>query len=144
VDVDAVEQVIQISGIQDLVDSFPDGVQTQLEGEGGIRLSGGQRQKIGLARALYKNPRLLVLDEPTSNLDDRGEQQLLNILLGMKKNRAFTCIMVSHKPELLHSMDKVLVLQDGRVAMFGPKDAVFEKLAGQQPSPQPLAKQVSM
>ncbi len=144
VDMDDVEQAIQVSGIQSLVASFPDGVQTQLESEGGVQLSGGQRQKIGLARALYKNPKLLVLDEPTSNLDDQGEQQLLKTLLDMKQDRTCTCIMVSHKPQLLHSMDKVLVLRDGLVAMFGPKDAVFEKLAGQQPSPNLQPKQVAL
>ncbi|MBC2704939.1 type I secretion system permease/ATPase [Desulfobacula sp.] len=130
VDVDAVDQVIQICGIKELVDSFPQGVQTQLEGEKGLRLSGGQKQKIGLARAVYKTPKLLVLDEPASNLDEQGEQQLLRTLLDMKANSACTCIMVTHKPSLLQSMDKILVLQNGSIAMFGPKDEVFAKFKG--------------
>ena len=87
---------------------------------------------VGLARALYGKPRLLVLDEPTSNLDEQGEQLLVNLLAGMKESRNCTCIMVSHKPQLLHAMDKMLVMNTGQVAMFGPKDAVFEKLAGKQ------------
>ena len=132
VDMDRVEQAVQACGIQGLVDSFPQGFLTQLEGDEGVRLSGGQKQMVGLARALYGKPRLLVLDEPTSNLDEQGEQLLVNLLAGMKESRNCTCIMVSHKPQLLHAMDKMLVMNTGQVAMFGPKDAVFEKLAGKQ------------
>jgi len=144
VDMEAVEQVIQVSGIQNLVDSLHEGVDTLLEGEKGIQLSGGQKQKIGLARALYNHPRFLILDEPTSNLDDEGEQLLLKILGQMKQDRCCTCIMVSHKPQLLHSMDKILVLRDGLVAMFGPKDAVFQKMSGQQSSVGVQPKQVAL
>jgi len=122
------EAAIEISGIKDMVDSFPKGVHTLLEGEKGLTLSGGQKQKIGLARAVYGNPRFLVLDEPTSNLDEMGEQQLLRTLLEMKQKGSCTCIMVTHKLVLLRSMDKMLVLQDGQVALFGEKDAVFAKL----------------
>jgi PrtD family type I secretion system ABC transporter len=127
VDMAAVEQAIALCGIEDMVENFPQGLQTQLEGTTGLKLSGGQKQKIGLARAVYQQPRVLVLDEPTSNLDEQGEQHLLNTLLKMKQTSC-TCIMVTHKPTLLQSMDKVLVLQNGRVALFGPKDAVFAKL----------------
>lgn len=132
VDMDMLEQVVQTCGIQGLVDSFPQGLSTPLEGDKGVRLSGGQKQMIGLARALYGTPRLLVLDEPTSNLDEQGEQLLVNILLNIKARRICTCIMVSHKPQLLQAMDKMLVMKDGQVAMFGPKDAVFERLSGKQ------------
>ena len=130
VDMDSVDQALEICGIKDMVDSFPQGAQTQLEGEKGIRLSGGQKQKIGLARAVYKHPKLLVLDEPTSNLDEQGEQQLLRTLLDIKQNYSCTCVMVTHKPPLLQSMDKILVLQNGSVAMFGPKEEVFAKFKG--------------
>ena len=130
VGLEQVDQAIEICGIKDMVESFPHGVHTQLEGEKGLRLSGGQKQKIGLARAVYRNPRFLVLDEPTSNLDEQGEKQLLSVLLSLKKNHDCTCIMVTHKPSLLHSMDKMLVLRDGQVAMFGPKDEVFAKFTG--------------
>lgn len=140
VDMSSVEQAVQISGIQTMVEDFPQGLETQLDGAEGIRLSGGQKQKIGLARAVYKTPKFLVLDEPTSNLDEAGEQQLLNALMALKQIHGCTCIMVTHKPQLLNSMDKVLVLQEGLVAMFGPKDAVFAKLAGQQQSAQAPSK----
>jgi ABC-type protease/lipase transport system fused ATPase/permease subunit len=131
-DMEHVEQAIEICGIKDMVESFPQGAQTQLEGEKGLKLSGGQKQKIGLARAVYKNPKFLILDEPTSNLDEQGEQLLLTALSSMKKHHDCTCIMVTHKPSLLHSMDKILVLRDGQVAMFGPKDEVFAKFTGAQ------------
>jgi len=130
VDREGIEQALLLSGTGDMVASFPEGLETQLEGEKGLRLSGGQKQKIGLARAIYKNPKFLVLDEPTSNLDDQGEIQLLNTLYNMKKNQATTCIMVTHKPSLLQSMDKIMVLVNGSITIFGPRDEVFAKLAG--------------
>ncbi|MFO7883887.1 MAG: type I secretion system permease/ATPase [Desulfobacteraceae bacterium] len=128
----ALERAIALSGCRDLVDSLPDGLNTLLEGDNGLRLSGGQRQKIGLARALYNNPRLLVLDEPTSNLDEAGEQQLVQTLEKLGQNRTCTCVMVTHKPSLLQSMDSILVMQNGAVAMLGPKNEVFAKLAGEK------------
>ena len=130
VDMDHIEQVITLCGMEEMVEHFPQGLETQLEGPHGLKLSGGQKQRIGLARAVYKKPSFLVLDEPTSNLDEQGEQQLLITLLKLKDTQACTCIMVTHKPALLQSMDKVLVLQNGQVALFGPKDEVFTKLAG--------------
>lgn len=132
VDMEHINKAIELCGIEDMVEHLPEGLDTQLEGIEGIQLSGGQKQKIGLARALYKSPRFLVLDEPTSNLDEQGEQLLLGALTKMKQTQSCTCIMVTHKPALLQSMDKILVLREGRVAMFGPKSAVFAELAGQQ------------
>ncbi len=132
VDMDQVDKAVELAGIKEMMDNFPDGLDTQLEGENGIRLSGGQRQKIGLARALYNDPVLLVLDEPTSNLDEAGENQLLSTLNGLKTSAACTCIMVTHKPSLLQSMDKIMVMENGKIALFGPKDDVFAKLAGGQ------------
>ena len=127
---DHIEKAVEITGIKKMVESFPKGLETQLEGEKGIKLSGGQKQKIGLARALYKNPRLLILDEPTSNLDEDGETQLLTTLMDIKQSRACTCIMVTHKPSLLQSMDRIMVLRDGIIAILGTKDEVFAKLTG--------------
>ena len=123
-----VEMAAKLCGLHDMVESLPQGYETSLEGDAGRQLSGGQKQRLCMARAIYGNPRLLVLDEPTSNLDKQGEQDLLNTLLKIKKENGCTCIMVTHKPELLESMDKVLLLKDGQVAIFGPKDAVFAKL----------------
>jgi len=127
-----VTEAVDLCGIGEMVAQFPEGLETQLEGEKGLKLSGGQKQKIGLARALYGRPRLLVLDEPTSNLDEQGEEQLVHTLLALKQTLACTCIMVTHKLSLLQSMDKVLMLENGRVALFGPTEAVLTELAKQQ------------
>lgn len=132
VDREKIIKAMTLCGLDEMVQGFPHGLETQLEGEKGIKLSGGQKQKIGLARALYGQPRLLVLDEPTSNLDAQGEQQLLRVLQQLRQAQACTCIMVTHKISLLQSMDKVLMLENGRIALFGPKDAVFAELAKHQ------------
>lgn len=128
VDMEKVKVAAKFCGLHDMVEIFSQGYETILEGDKGIQLSGGQKQRLGLARAIYGNPKLLILDEPTSNLDKQGKQELLNTLLRIKKDNACTSIMVTHKPELLQSMDKVLLLKDGQVAIFGPKDEVFAKI----------------
>ncbi|MBN1932747.1 MAG: type I secretion system permease/ATPase [Desulfobacterales bacterium] len=136
IDSKKVEKAAKICGLHTVVETLPDGYQTLLNSRDGIQLSGGQKQRLGLARAIYGDPCLLVLDEPTSNLDEQGEQELLNTLRAIKETKECTCIMVTHKPELLQSMDKILVLQNGIISLFGPKDQVFAKLAGaQQPKP---------
>ncbi len=132
VDENLLNQALGISGCKEMVDKLPKGVKTILEREDGIKLSGGQCQKLGLARALYGNPKLLVLDEPTSNLDEAGEHQLVKALQILKESRACTCVMVTHKPSLLQPMDKVLVLKNGMAAFYGPRDQVFSDLTGRQ------------
>lgn len=130
VDETALEKAVILSGAQQFINALPDGLDTMVEGESGIRLSGGQKQKIGLARALYGDPVLLVLDEPTSNMDQLGEQQLMAALNRLKQAHKCTCIMVTHKPALLQSMDTILVVKAGQAAMFGPKEQIFAKLSG--------------
>ncbi|MEA1969306.1 MAG: type I secretion system permease/ATPase [Thermodesulfobacteriota bacterium] len=131
VDVEKVEEAARISGLHEMVEALPDGYETLLDVSGGVQLSGGQKQRLGFARAIYGEPGLLVLDEPTSNLDEQGEQEFIKAL-SIIKGKGCTCIMVTHKPDLLQSMNKILVLQDGKVALFGPKEQVFAKLAGAQ------------
>lgn len=128
VDMEKVKVTAKLCALHDMIESFPHGYETIIEGDAGVQLSGGQKQRLGLARAIYGNPKLLILDEPTSNLDQQGEQELLNTLLKIKKNKACTCIMVTHKPELLQFMDKILLLKDGQVAIFGSRDEVFAKI----------------
>lgn len=136
VDDDKVKKASQLSGIGPIIQELPEGYETQLEGQGGITLSGGQKQRLGLARALYNDPKVLVLDEPNSNLDEAGEQDLIEALKTVKSRYKSTCIMVTHKPSLLNYMDKLLVLKNGQVSMFGPKNQVFNKLM-QQPKTSP-------
>lgn len=136
-DMDKVEKAGKLCGLEPLVETLPNGYHTLLDTQDGIQLSGGQKQRLGLARAIYGDPCLLVLDEPTSNLDEQGEQDLLKTLSIIKQTKSCTCIMVTHKPGLLQSMDKILVLQDGRNVLFGPRDQVFAKLSGAQQQPAP-------
>jgi PrtD family type I secretion system ABC transporter len=126
----ALSAALDLSRTRALVDSLPRGLDTRLGGPEGVRLSGGQKQKIGLARALYRRPALLVLDEPTASLDAHSEKQLMETLADLKAGGGCTCVMVTHKKALLQSMDRLLVLQNGQVALFGPKDEVVARLAG--------------
>jgi len=105
---------------------LPKGYDTDV-GSYGAALSGGIRQRIALARALYGNPTLVVLDEPNSNLDDEGIAALIKTLLTLKEQKR-TVIVVTHHRNLLALVDKILLLQQGKVAMFGPAGQVIEKL----------------
>jgi len=139
VDDEQVAKALQFCGIEAMVQDFPQGLETLLEGEKGLKLSGGQKQKIGLARAVYGSPKLLVLDEPTSNIDAQGGELLLEALMKLKQTRACTCIIVTHAMPLLQSMDKVLMLRDGQVVLFGPKDVVLAELAKLQAAEKAIA-----
>ena len=126
VDSDRVIAASRLAGVHELILGFPKGYDTRI-GEGGVVLSGGQRQRIGLARALYGRPKLVVLDEPNSNLDEEGERALIASWPHLKA-QGTTLIVVSHKAGLLSGMDKILMLKQGQLAMFGPREAVFKKI----------------
>lgn len=116
------------AGAHDTILRFPKGYDTDI-GEAGQSLSGGQRQRVGLARALYGNPKLVILDEPNSNLDEAGEQALVGALKNLK-DMGVTTIMITHKPSLLYTVDKILVLKNGEQARFGYRDEVFGQMMG--------------
>ena len=126
VDSEAVIRAARSSGVHDMILRFPQGYDTRLAADGSP-LSGGQKQRIALARALYGEPNLVVLDEPNANLDDVGEKALVDALAALKA-RGATVILISHRPNVLCAVDKVLMLRDGAVHMLGSRDEVFAAL----------------
>ncbi|MGX1743778.1 type I secretion system permease/ATPase [Bosea sp. NPDC055353] len=116
-------EAAKASGVHELIQRLPEGYQTQI-GERGTALSAGQRQRIALARALYGNPFLVVLDEPNSNLDAEGEQALTDAIFQVRR-RGGVVVVIAHRPSALTAVDQVLVMADGRVQAFGPKDEVL-------------------
>lgn len=126
VDSDAVIVAAKRAGVHDMILRFAQGYDTTLDIDGNP-LSGGQRQRIGLARALYGEPSIIVLDEPNANLDDAGEKALIEVLEDLK-SRGCTTVLISHRPSILGTVDKVLMLREGSTQLFGPRDEVFAAL----------------
>ncbi|RYE78598.1 MAG: ATP-binding cassette domain-containing protein, partial [Oxalobacteraceae bacterium] len=126
---DAVVAAAIRANAHELILGLPKGYDTPV-GEQGARLSPGQRQRIALARALYGNPRLVILDEPNSNLDGLGEIALAQALAGLK-SEGITSIVVTHRPALIAHVDKILVLEAGRVKQFGPSAEVMKAMQRQ-------------
>jgi ATP-binding cassette subfamily C exporter for protease/lipase len=127
-DLDA-EQVVQAAkraGVHEMILHLPKGYDTLL-GDGGGGLSGGQRQRLGLARAMYGDPSLIVLDEPNSNLDDVGEQALVQAINDLRQ-RGKTIILITHRTSIISITTRLLLLRDGAVEMFGPSNLVLNKL----------------
>jgi len=129
---DRVIAAAKAAGVHDLIVQLSGGYDLQI-GEEGLHLSAGQRQRIALARALYRDPFLVVLDEPNSNLDPDGEAALARAVAGVKA-RGGIVLLVAHRREILGVVDLLLVMRGGTAQAFGPRDEVLAKLA---PPPQP-------
>ncbi|MGI4718338.1 MAG: type I secretion system permease/ATPase [Janthinobacterium lividum] len=127
-DVDSEKVVLAAkrAGVHDMILHMPNGYDTKL-GDGGAGLSGGQKQRIGLARAMYGDPSVIVLDEPNSNLDDVGEQALVQAVLDLRQ-RGKTIVLITHRTTVLGVTNKLLLMRDGGVQAFGPTKDVLAAL----------------
>lgn len=132
------KEVIEASraaGVHEMIVKLPEGYRTQI-GSQGAALSAGQRQRIGLARALYGDPFLVIMDEPNSNLDGEGEMALTDAIKGICA-RGGIAIVVAHRPSALVAVEYLAVVQNGRIAAFGPKNEIMKPAS--QPATQPAA-----
>ena len=139
-----VVQAAQLAGAHEMILALPKGYETEI-GDSGHWLSGGQSQRIGIARALYCDPRLVVLDEPNSSLDGAGEAALSETLTALKQ-RGVTVVIIAHRPSVLVKMDMMLVLNPaGGVASFGPTADIMKQYTQRAPDeaapPKPVAGQ---
>ena len=137
-DDEAIVAAAQAAGVHDLIVKLPNGYETQV-GNAGMDLSAGQRQRIALARALYRDPFLVVLDEPNSNLDTEGDKALIEAIAKVRE-RGGIVIVVAHRTSVLSALDLMLVMENGMAKAFGPREAVLKGQAARvsarsQPAP---------
>jgi ATP-binding cassette subfamily C protein len=125
-DADAIVAAAKAAGVHNLIVNLPNGYETEV-GEQGASLSAGQAQRIALARALYRDPFLVVLDEPNSNLDADGDEALARAILGVRQ-RGGIVVVIAHRPSAIAGVDQVLVMNQGRVQALGPKDEILSKV----------------
>ena len=137
VDVDKVAAAASLVGLDQWVTELPNGYDSPI-GEDGAFLSGGQRQRVAMARAIYGNPRFVVLDEPNSSLDEAGEAALLRALHHLK-SQGVTVIIITHRTHVLAAVDRLLILRDGAVQAYGPRDEVLAALNKAREAPQPTS-----
>ena len=129
----AVLAAAQAANVHDMILRLPNGYETRI-GPDGDALSSGQRQRIGLARAFFGNPFLIVLDEPSANLDTEGEDALTHAIRGVR-NRGGMIIVVTHRPSAIAALDFVAMMTEGKMQYFGPKDEVLRRALRPAPDP---------
>src|SRR5271154_1136534 len=139
-DPNAIIAAAQAAGVHDLIINLADGYETNV-GEQGSALSAGQAQRVALARALYRDPFLVVLDEPNSNLDAEGDEALTRAILGVRA-RGGIAVVVAHRPSAIAGVDYILVMAKGRQQQFGPKEEILTRVT-QQPNTAPRALKVA-
>ena len=130
---EAIFDAAELADVHGMISNFAQGYETQI-GMDGSPLSGGQKQRIGLARAFFGDPRLVVLDEPNSNLDSAGETALAKAL-NTAKQRAITVVAITQRPALLRSVDKIMVIKSGTVQAMGHCQEILPMISGQTDSP---------
>ena len=133
---EAVLAAANAAGVHDLIVNLPEGYETSV-GDHGNALSAGQAQRIGLARALYRDPFLVVLDEPNSNLDAEGDEALTQAILGVRA-RGGIVVVVAHRPSAIAGVDYILVMAKGRQQQFGPKEEVLNRVIAPPAQPRAL------
>ena len=124
----------QVAGVHDFIATHPDGYNMRLA-ERGEGLSGGQRQAIAIARALVSRPAILIMDEPTSSMDSNSERQLIDRMKTELKDS--TLLVITHKANLLEMVDRVIVIDQGKVVADGPKEIVLNPAAAARPPQAP-------
>jgi PrtD family type I secretion system ABC transporter len=128
---DAILKAARIAGVHEIILRLPEGYATKI-GQGGMSLSAGQRQRIGLARAVFGDPFLIVLDEPNANLDADGENALSRAIQIMRQNKSIV-IVISHRPSALAALDMAMVLYEGKAIAFGSCQEIFARVSGGKP-----------
>ena len=118
-----IRRAAEMAHVQDLIKKMPHGYDT-LIGPGGLAVSGGEKQRIGLARTFFGNPKILVLDEPNSSLDRIGENALLRSLLEAKKNK-ITVFLVTQRDSVIKVVDNIMRMTDGQIIDYGPSEEVI-------------------
>src|ERR1700716_1406531 len=133
---DAILKAAQIAGVHEIILRLPDGYATRI-GEGGMALSAGQRQRVGLARAIFGDPFLVVLDEPNANLDAEGEAALTRAIQILRHNNSIE-IVISHRPIGLAALNMAMILYEGKAIAFGPSEEIFARVRTAQGQPAPV------
>lgn len=131
------EEIVQAAKyafVHDVITKMPRGYETEI-GVGGAFISGGQKQRVAMARAMFRDPKFVILDEPNANLDSEGDLALTNTIKGIR-DRGNIAIVLTHRPSAIAAVDLLLMIKDGRQTAFGPKDEVLKKVI------QPKSKQV--
>jgi ABC-type protease/lipase transport system fused ATPase/permease subunit len=134
---EAILKAAHVAGVHEIILRLPDGYSTRI-GEGGMSLSAGQRQRVGLARAVFGDPFLVVLDEPNANLDAEGESALTRAIQTLRSNNCIV-IVISHRPSAIAALDMAMVLFEGKAIAFGSSAEIFARVraATEKTAPSP-------